>query len=204
MAQVLKEEVRLKILEAAEKLFFEIGYKKATMGMIADEASVATGNIYKYFANKDTLFRTIISEEFVNELYMLTERRVKTLSSEIMENKSLESIEKNRDANNLLRFWIKNRVKTVILLDRSDGSIYESVRNSYFNMMINESIRGNKILIKNKMMLFTFKNRLADTIRGLINILITFEKEKDIKSAFTMSWAYHYAGIRGLIEEAVK
>jgi hypothetical protein len=117
-----------------------------------------------------------------------------------MNDVSIKSLEKNRDANNLLRFWVRNRVKTVILLDRADGSIYESVRNSYFNMMINESIKGNKILIENKMMLFTFKNRLADTIRGLLDILTAFEKEKDIKAAFTMSWAYHYAGIRGLLE----
>jgi AcrR family transcriptional regulator len=200
MAQVLKEEVRNRILEAAEKLFFHEGYKGATMGLIAEEADVATGNIYKYFSNKDELFRTVITEEFINELYMLTEKRVKTLSAEIMNDVSIKSLEKNRDANNLLRFWVRNRVKTVILLDRADGSIYESVRNSYFNMMINESIKGNKILIENKMMLFTFKNRLADTIRGLLDILTAFEKEKDIKAAFTMSWAYHYAGIRGLLE----
>jgi AcrR family transcriptional regulator len=200
MAQVLKEEVRNRILEAAEKLFFYEGYKGATMGLIAEEADVATGNIYKYFSNKDELFRTVITEEFINELYMLTEKRVKTLSAEIMNDVSIKSLEKNRDANNLLRFWVRNRVKTVILLDMAEGSIYESVRNSYFNMMINESIKGNKILIENKMMLFTFKNRLADTIRGLLDILTQFEKEKDIKTAFTMSWAYHYAGIRGLLE----
>jgi len=200
MAQVLKEEVRDKITEAAEKLFFHEGYKKATMGMIADEAGVATGNIYKYFANKDLLYRTIIDNEFINELYKLTEKRVQTLSAEIMDDISIKSLEKNREANNLLRFWIKNRVKTVILLDKSEGSQYESVRNSYFNMMINESIKGNKMLIKNEMMLFTFKNRLADTIRGLLSILTSFEKEKDIKAAFNMSWAYHYAGIRGLLE----
>jgi len=167
MAQVLKDEVRDRITEAAEKLFFHEGFKKATMGMIAEEAGVATGNIYKYFANKDLLYKTIIGEEFINDLYRLTEKRVQTLSAEIMDDISINSLEENREANNLLRFWIKNRVKTVILLDKSEGSIYESVRN---------------------------------TIRGLISILTSFEKEKDIKAAFNMSWAYHYAGIKGLLE----
>ncbi|MBN1623716.1 MAG: TetR/AcrR family transcriptional regulator [Clostridia bacterium] len=57
MPQVLKDEVRDKIVRTAERLFITRGYEKVSMSLIAKEAGMAVGNIYRYFSGKDMLYR---------------------------------------------------------------------------------------------------------------------------------------------------
>jgi len=61
------------ILEAALSLFSEKGYHNVTMHEIAKKAEFAIGTLYKFFKNKDDLYRTLIlerSEEFYEALLM--------------------------------------------------------------------------------------------------------------------------------------
>lgn len=60
MAQVLKEELRFKIVESAKKELLEKGYRDASMRNIATMADTTVGNLYRYFENKDQLIHVII------------------------------------------------------------------------------------------------------------------------------------------------
>lgn len=44
-----------RILDAAARIFHELGYAGATTNDIADEAGVSIGSLYQYFPNKDAL-----------------------------------------------------------------------------------------------------------------------------------------------------
>lgn len=48
------------ILRGARQVFLESGYGSASMDRIAREAGVSKGTLYNYFANKETLFATMI------------------------------------------------------------------------------------------------------------------------------------------------
>ncbi|HPW53765.1 MAG TPA: TetR/AcrR family transcriptional regulator [Erysipelotrichaceae bacterium] len=61
MAQVLKEEVRDKILTAAKAEFFKKGYKDASMRAIARKSKMTVGNLYRYFSGKEELIIQIVS-----------------------------------------------------------------------------------------------------------------------------------------------
>jgi AcrR family transcriptional regulator len=51
------ENVRYKrVIRAAEEMFKRIGFRAATMEMVAREANVAKATLYSYFKNKDELF----------------------------------------------------------------------------------------------------------------------------------------------------
>ncbi|MDH7796792.1 MULTISPECIES: TetR/AcrR family transcriptional regulator [unclassified Beijerinckia] len=52
MAQVKKEAVRARILEAAARMFEEKGYVGSSMGQIAQRAHVSSANIYAYYPSK--------------------------------------------------------------------------------------------------------------------------------------------------------
>jgi AcrR family transcriptional regulator len=201
MPQVLKESVKEQISDAAEHLFAKLGYKQATMGLIAKEAGVATGNIYKYFTSKDALFYSIITPGFVKAFKDLTRKRVDILIQPDGLAKSQSMID--GEAGKLLRFWIKNRFKVIIVLSRAQGSIYESFAQDYIQAMIEQSMEQLFISLpgfkKTDVFLFTFKNRLADTVRDIVSILETYETEAQISEAFVVGWAYHHAGIQGLI-----
>lgn len=61
MAQVLKQEVKEKIFEAAQEIFYEQNFKRATMQGIAAAADVPVGLIYTYFPNKASLFSAVVA-----------------------------------------------------------------------------------------------------------------------------------------------
>ena len=58
--QVLKEDIRGRILAVAKLQFGQKGYSKTSMREIAELAGVGVGNIYNYFTGKDELFGEVV------------------------------------------------------------------------------------------------------------------------------------------------
>jgi TetR/AcrR family transcriptional regulator len=56
-----REQRRLDIISAAEKVFFSRGYSAATMDEIAQEAELSRGTLYLYFKGKDEVHREIVA-----------------------------------------------------------------------------------------------------------------------------------------------
>jgi len=50
------------ILNAAEQIFSEEGFRGASVGMIADCAGVPKPNVYYYFGSKDDLYRRVLED----------------------------------------------------------------------------------------------------------------------------------------------
>ncbi|MBP3399967.1 MAG: helix-turn-helix transcriptional regulator [Erysipelotrichaceae bacterium] len=61
MAQVLKEELRNRILTSAKKELLEKGVRDASMRSIAFHSGMTVGNLYRYFKSKDELIMFIVS-----------------------------------------------------------------------------------------------------------------------------------------------
>ena len=58
-----KQEVRLRIIETAERLFARDGLEEATIEGIAADANVSAGTVYNYFGNKTTLLLACVNED---------------------------------------------------------------------------------------------------------------------------------------------
>jgi AcrR family transcriptional regulator len=56
-----REQRRLSIIEAAERIFFSKGYSGATMDQIAQDAELSKATLYLYFKGKDEVHREIVS-----------------------------------------------------------------------------------------------------------------------------------------------
>ena len=54
------------IIESARELFYQYGYKKVSMGEIAENANVTKRTLYSYFKDKDELLKYFIEEEINN------------------------------------------------------------------------------------------------------------------------------------------
>ena len=61
MAQVLKIELRNRILTAAKKELLDKGVRDASMRSIAFNSGMTVGNLYRYFKSKDELIMFIVS-----------------------------------------------------------------------------------------------------------------------------------------------
>ena len=53
---------RARILAAAEARFAAFGYRRTGIGEIAREAGIAPGMLYRYFENKEEIFRAVMRE----------------------------------------------------------------------------------------------------------------------------------------------
>lgn len=71
MPQILKEEIKKKILDNALQSFVSNGYKNTSMKAIALKSQISVGNIYNYFKDKETLYDALVLSVFeeINELF---------------------------------------------------------------------------------------------------------------------------------------
>lgn len=53
----------IRILQAAEEVFSQHGYEKATLDEIIALADVGKGTVYKYFGNKEHLFYKLVADK---------------------------------------------------------------------------------------------------------------------------------------------
>lgn len=61
---IASEDKRTRILDAAIRVFAEHGYHGSRVGDIAEDAGVAHGLLYHYFASKDDVLKTIFVENW--------------------------------------------------------------------------------------------------------------------------------------------
>lgn len=113
LAQVLKDEVRERIYEAALDVFFHKDFKSATMREIAKKAGVPTGLTYSYFKNKEVLFDEIVRSVLLKFPDMLTQ----AVEAPGQAFDKFVSIEKEF----LLSLFDKHR-EFIILMDKSAGT----------------------------------------------------------------------------------
>lgn len=127
--QYLKDEIRNNIIAAALKEFTEKGYHDASMRVIAANAGVAIGNVYRYFKNKDELFNSIVepvytrftsmvfdlyqTQDSMPEMHLLTE----DITDKIME------------------FYAVHETELLILIDKSKGSKYEDIKDELISLV---------------------------------------------------------------------
>jgi TetR/AcrR family fatty acid metabolism transcriptional regulator len=65
------------ILQAAVKIFAQHGYHRAKISSIAEQAKVATGSVYLYYRDKESILLTIFDKlwtELTNELQIIVKR----------------------------------------------------------------------------------------------------------------------------------
>ncbi len=74
MAQVLKDDLRNKIMHSAADEFLEKGFQDASMRRIAAKSGMTVGNLYRYFKSKEDINRSIVGgtlgllDDMVSEL----------------------------------------------------------------------------------------------------------------------------------------
>lgn len=195
MPQTLKEEVRARIVRAAEVVFAASGYRGAKMAAIAKEAGLSTGNLYRYFANKDALFEHMLGADFVREFERLLDRRVQALEGSDLVTLSPEA--EAADAQ-MLRFWLDHRLRVVVLLDRAEGSSHEGFGTRFVERLVALSRRqlaGDRSLPEaGEFML----EQIFDTSRrAVVSILERYADEAEILEALAAFRSYQLAGLAG-------
>jgi AcrR family transcriptional regulator len=147
------KETKNLLLKAAKEEFLEYGYQKASLRNICKKAGVTTGALYFFFHDKEDLFASIV-EPMANA--------VRTM---ILEHTSLEATQQmdittgiREDihvAKKLMHFYYTNKKEALLLLEKAQGSSYESFTDELVKLMELESIKLfdsiNAVMGKNSM-----------------------------------------------------
>ncbi len=161
MAQVLKEEVRQKILETSLNDFIKKGYLNTSMKEIAKGSGIAVGNVYNYFKDKEKLYDTLVMPVYsaINEIFNTPPEAI-----------GLPGIEKK--LMQFIEIYKKNKNIFIMLIDNSGNTKFEKMKETIienFSIAVN---RWKNILnqdSKNKDMFVTAFS--SAYINGVISIL---------------------------------
>ncbi|MBB6634480.1 TetR/AcrR family transcriptional regulator [Cohnella thailandensis] len=133
--QTLKEEIKHRILSAALDEFDLHGYSQSSMRRIAAEAGIATGNIYRYYGNKEELFQALIRPtylQFMNLILTIKEEVRGNLFKDVPEQMGLVDATFNR----LITLLEESRKETKILLTQSQGSSFEHAKRELTDIIV--------------------------------------------------------------------
>jgi AcrR family transcriptional regulator len=197
MPQVLKDEVRARILDAALAVFAADGFERTTMAAIADRAGLGTASLYRYYASKDDLFAAVVTPELTRRFEALLDRRVSALARGTLRGESADDL-----GGDMLRFWIENRLAVVILLDRAAGTPHEAYGARFVEQLTKHTLGelrsahpGLRITPAAR---FVLTQIFENTRRLLASVLERHADPDELREAIEAFWSYQIAGLRGL------
>ena len=195
MPQVLKPEVRERIVAAALGAFAARGYAATTMGTIAAEAGVAVANLYRYYPGKEELFEAVVPSAVVARFERLLDRSVRAHAH-------LAGMARGGDegaARELLEFWIEQRLVVVLLLTRSAGTPHDGFGQRFVERLVNLALAeiraahpGVGVPREARLVL----GQIFDNTRRMIAaILESSGDEREIRRSVAAFRAYQVAGL---------
>lgn len=187
MVQVLKEDVKNRILEAALNEFYEKDFKNANLRSIASEADVSVGLIYSYFNNKEDLFDEVV-------------KPVTNISIDSFNYKSSNPYNTfiNFERKTILEL-LNNHKEFVILADKSLGTRHEDYKEKLVDeLTIHISENLEHTYFNNKLESDrVFIHILANTfIEGILEIARHYKGKKWAEDMLDLFAEYYYNGFK--------
>jgi AcrR family transcriptional regulator len=196
MPQILKADVRARILEAALEVFASQGYLGATIAMIAERAGVGAASLYRYYPSKSELFDAVIPRELAERFESLLDRRVRALAQVV-----LQDVRGNDAGDEMFRFWVENRLAVVVLLDRAAGTAYAHYGERFVEHLVTGTLAqiraarpGVRVSAPAR---FVLERIFENTRRTLAAILEEHADERALREAIDAFWSYQVPGLRG-------
>jgi len=199
MAQYLKDEVHEAILAATLEVFARKGFRSASMAEIASTARVSTGNIYRYFENKNALYEAAVPSTFVTTFRRLLKQRVEAARG-VKDLRKLEPTAPYRLlSEEVLAFSLSNRLRVVVLLSGPEGTPHEHFAEELVQFLL-ESATAHFHARPTPPTRFALEALYRNYVTTLGHILRHFEQEWDIREAVEALSRYHLTGLAALFE----
>ena len=179
--QVLKDEIRHKILLEAELLFLQKGYDRTTLQMIADKVNISKSNFYHYFRSKEEMF------------YVLTDGAADGLKKLILRlrEKRFDPSTGQREYQFLLTeefvsLLTAEKYGMLLIMEQAKGTRYEGLRSSLIDMLDNSMLLA-QIMARN-------------LIDGMVMVLKNRVRPREIRTNLNRLVEYHTKGIDALLK----
>ena len=188
--QVLKEEVRERILAAAVQVFYEKDFRSAKLQDIARLADVSVSLLYSYFKNKEKLFEGVVSSAPFDF------NRIAREEESIIANTPSERYQ--IAAEGPLLNMLAHHKLLVILIDKSQGTAYEHAKDDFV-----ESIERHIRYMMNERAVLCYPDLLAHVlasnfVESLMEVARHYSSENEARKMLALIAQCYYEGVNSL------
>ena len=188
--QVLKEEVRERILAAAVQVFYEKDFRSAKMQDIARLAAVSASLLYSYFENKEKLFEGVVSS--VPFDFDRIAREEESIIADTPSERYQIAAEEP-----LLNMLAHHKL-LVILIDKSQGTAYEHAKDDFV-----ESIERHIRYMMNERAVLRYPDLLApllasNFVESLMEVARHYSSENEAREMLALIAQCYYEGVNSL------
>lgn len=194
MPQVLKPELRARIVEAALTEIASRGYTETTMAAIAERAGMGTAGLYRYFPSKEALFEAAVPTELVRAFEALLAKRVRALGKTL----AVDDV----TGGEMLAFWETHRLAVVVLLDRAHGTRHAGFAARFVDALVDltlAELEGRKKRMPPEAR-FVLRHIFENTRVLIARILEAHSDPRALRGAIASFWTYQIAGLRGFAD----
>lgn len=191
MPQTLKPHRREALVEAARDVFAEVGPRKATVAQIAARAGVATGNVYRYFPDRDALLGAAVPAVTGEAFLGVLEQRLRSLVATRDLARPDAAAQKDGDA--FLAFLVAHRRELVVLLDPEPDAPFAALRARAHHALCAPALArlGERDPAVRLLVPILFDN----TLHALVGVLRGAADEPALRRAIQGFWSYQLAGL---------
>lgn len=188
--QVLKEEVRERILAAAVQVFYEKDFRSAKMQDIARLADVSASLLYSYFENKEKLFEGVVSS-VPFDFDRIAREEESVLADTPSERFRIA-------AEGPLLDMLAHHKRLVILVDKSRGTAYEHAKDDFV-----ESIEWHIRRMVNERVPLRYPDLLAHVlasnfVESLMEVARHYSSEDEARDMLALIAQCYYEGVNSL------
>lgn len=200
--QLIKEEIKQRIIAAARIEFLQHGYEKASIRTITARAGTSKSNIYNYFRDKDNLFCSVV------EPVLLKIGRGLELSENFYVSSGFHPYTEAVQEDVLLvitDFILENLDDVKLLLFHAKGSSLENYKNELTDTFTAMMCRWVKTIRPDKEISRLFVKCISYAYLGSIEVLLVngvFKEQAEQLKGEALSFIYHgWQGVfRGMEE----
>ena len=129
-----EKATREKLTECARQEFLEKGYMKASLRSICKKAGVTTGALYFFFQNKEALLSAVVEDTLGGLKEIIRSHLSMELDTEAQTAMTKDASEDIRCAKEALHYLYQHYDIVLILLTKSQGSVYETIADGFVDV----------------------------------------------------------------------
>lgn len=187
--QILKEEIKNRIIKVAKGNFLEHGYQKASMRTIAKDTGISVSNLYIYYKNKEDLFNSIVSDAyyFFHEIQksIKEHKRDKDESKQFMDMliKTISGMIKNY------------RTSFLLIMNKSEGTKYYEHKKNMQKFLADHFLDELSVKEKEDADRLVMNIAAKNLINGMIDIARNYKSDSGVDKNISKLMNYHFSGI---------
>jgi len=193
VAQYLKTDVQLGLVQAALRVFADRGYASASMKDIAAAAGVTTSNVYRYFENKAVLFDEVLPATLVKRIEALIRARFAHARGHDDIRQPAATAWRSVAAE-LAALAAQHRLELVILLRHGDGTPYSGFRARLRDTMV-ELASAHFGCDRRPFLRLVYEQLLS----AMATILAEHPDQAELQTLVGAYELYHLAGLREVL-----